>query len=66
MALSEGQCINPSLNPNAFPNSQIDNHWVIGEGVYAGEPCMVYTYKVTRSCRLFSEDLRPFFMVKAS
>lgn len=66
LALAEGQCINPSLNPNAFPNSQIDNHWVIGEGVYAGEPCMVYTYKVTRSCRLFSEDLRPFFMVKAS
>ena len=43
----------------------IDNHWVMGEGVYAGEPCMVYTYKGTRSCRVFSEDLRPIFMVKA-
>ena len=66
LALAQDQCINPSLNPNVFPNSLIDNHWVMGEGVYAGEPCMVYTYRVTRSCRLFSEDLRPFFMVKAS
>jgi len=66
MALVEAQCINPSLNPNVFPNSLIDNHWVLGEGVYAGDPCMVYTYKITRSCRLFSEDLRPFFMVKSS
>ena len=66
MALAEGQCINPGLNPNAFPNTTIDNHWVMGEGLHAGKPCMIYTYKVTRSCRLFSEDLRPFFMVKAS
>ena len=65
MALAETQCINPALNPNVFHNSPIDNHWVIGEGVYDGEPCMVYTYKGTRSCRVFSEDLRPFFMVKA-
>ena len=66
VALAEAQCINPSLNPNVFPNSLIDNHWVMGEGVYDGEPCMVYTYKGTRSCRVFSEDLRPIFMVKAS
>lgn len=66
VALAEAKCINPSLNPNAFPNSLIDNHWVMGEGVYDGQPCMVYTYKGTRSCRVFSEDLRPIFMVKAS
>ena len=65
MALAEAQCINPSLNTNAFPNVTIDNHWVMGEGLHAGKPCMVYTYKVTRSCRLFSGDLRPFFMIQA-
>lgn len=63
-ALAEKQCINPGLNPNVFPNVLVDNHWVVGEGVKSGEPCAVYTYKVTRSCRLFSEDRRPFFMVK--
>jgi hypothetical protein len=65
MALAETRCINPALNPNVFPNVAIDNHWVVGEGIKAGEPCGVYTYKGTRSCRLFSENYRPFFMVKA-
>ena len=65
MALAESSCINPALNPNVFPNVAIDNHWVVGEGIKEGEPCGVYTYKGTRSCRLFSENYRPFFMVKA-
>jgi hypothetical protein len=65
MALGESSCINPALNPNVFPNVVIDNHWVVGEGIKEGEPCGIYTYKGTRSCRLFSENYRPFFMVKA-
>lgn len=65
VALGEKTCINPALNPNVFPNALVDNHWVFGEGIKEGKACAVYTYKATRSCRLFSENARPFYMVKA-
>ena len=64
-AISETECLSPALNPNAFPNATVDNHWVTGEGLREGKPCVVYTYNGGRSCRLPIESKRPFFMVKA-
>lgn len=64
-AITETECLSPALNPNAFPNATVDNHWVTGEGLRKGKPCVVYTYNGARSCRLPVDGNRPFFMVKA-
>ena len=63
-SLAETTCLSPALNPTAFPNVLIQNHWVTGEGVRARKACGFYTYNGAVSCRLGAKDARPFFIVR--
>ena len=64
-SITRKDCLNPALNPHAFPNILIDNFWAKGVDANEGKSCVVYTMNGARSCRLINQDaIRPFLMVK--
>lgn len=64
-SITRKDCLNPALNPQAFPNILIENFWAEGVDGNEGKSCVVYTLNGARSCRFISKDaLRPFLMVK--
>ncbi len=64
-SITRKDCLNPALNPHAFPNIVIENFWVKGVDSNEGKSCVVYTLNGARSCRLISQETpRPFLMVK--
>jgi hypothetical protein len=63
--ITRNDCLNPALNPNAFPNILIENFWTKGVGVNSRKACVVFTLNGARSCRVIDRDTpRPFLMVK--
>lgn len=63
--ITRNDCLNPALNPTAFPNILIENFWTKGVGVNSGKACVVFTLNGARSCRVIDRDTpRPFLMVK--
>ena len=64
-SITRKDCLNPALNPHAFPNILIENFWAKGVDANEGKSCVVYTLNGARSCRLINQDaIRPFLMVK--
>ena len=64
-SITRKDCLNPALNPHAFPNILIENFWAKGVDANEGKSCVVYTLNGARSCRLINQDARrPFLMVK--
>ena len=64
-SITRKDCLNPALNPIAFPNILIENFWAKGVDTNAGKPCVVYTLNGARTCRVINPDTpRPFLMVK--
>lgn len=63
--ITRKDCLNPALNPNAFPNILVENYWSHGVDANTGKACVIYTLNGARSCRAIDREApRPFLMVK--
>lgn len=57
-------CQNPALDQTLFPDSLVENHWVI-ESSNSPNPraCTIFTFQGASLCRLDRENLFPFMIV---
>lgn len=63
-SITEKSCINPALNLNVFPSSDIDNYWTSDTNPSRTRlGCAYYSYQGRRSCLEPKELPHPFFLV---
>ncbi len=63
-SIQEAACINPSLNPNVFPDAEIDNYWTSSDSWHHKSlACSLYLFKGDLFCRQARTTELPFFLV---
>jgi len=63
-SITEGNCINPSLNTNVFPIQTVDKFWTSEQNpLRSNLACTVYTYQGRATCNESKIIKRPFMLV---
>lgn len=63
-AITSGQCLNPALNPNVFPQMPVDNYWTADSHmITSSRKCMIYTFQGQITCREPGVVEHPFMLV---
>jgi hypothetical protein len=63
-SIQEKQCVSPSVNPQVFPNVEVDNYWTSSDSWHHDSlRCSVYLFEGKLFCRQARTVELPFFLV---